>query len=71
MLKRTLFIAGTVTVLLSFKNAKTVYLCNSEKITRYHLDKQCRGLNACKHQVISVLEENAINNGLKLCGWED
>lgn len=49
-----------------------VYICDSSGATKYHYTKSCRGLNACKHQIIKVSLTEAIKKGKKtLCGWED
>ena len=49
----------------------TVFVCNSETATKYHLKKDCRGLNACKHTVVEVTLSDAKSRKLTLCGWED
>lgn len=50
---------------------RTVYICSSKSATSYHLKDNCRGLNACSHEIKSVSETDAKGMGLKLCGWED
>lgn len=49
----------------------TVYICNSGTATSYHLRKDCRGFNACKHEIKEITLSAAKNEGKKLCGWED
>lgn len=49
-----------------------VFICNSTGATKYHLDKDCRGLNSCKSEVVKVTLSEAVKRGKKeLCGWED
>jgi hypothetical protein len=60
-------------VLSAFRSPNvTVYLCDSETAYAYHLSKNCRGLNNCKHEIIAVSKETAIGTyGRKICGFED
>lgn len=51
--------------------AETIYICDSPNAEKFHLVKDCRGLNNCKHQIISSTREAARQRGLTLCGWED
>ncbi|NNT71668.1 hypothetical protein HKT18_05495 [Flavobacterium sp. IMCC34852] len=51
--------------------ADNVYICNSKGAKKYHLKEFCRGLSACKHEVIKVTLKEAKERGLDLCGWED
>ncbi|RKS00568.1 hypothetical protein [Flavobacterium sp. 102] len=51
--------------------ADKVYICNSKGAKKYHLKEFCRGLSACKHEVIKVTVKVAKEKGLDLCGWED
>lgn len=48
-----------------------VYICNSKEATKYHYTETCRGLNACKHEVVKKSLKEAKALGLTLCGWED
>ncbi len=49
-----------------------VYICNSERAYAYHYDRDCRGLSNCKHEILQITYEAAINDyKRKLCGWED
>jgi hypothetical protein len=60
------------TCLTSFVNvADNVYICNSKGAKKYHLKEFCRGLSACKHEVVKVTLKEAKEKGLDLCGWED
>lgn len=59
-------------LLYTFSNpADEVYVCNSKNATKYHYKDNCRGLNACKHEVIKKSLKDAKGLGLTLCGWED
>jgi hypothetical protein len=48
-----------------------VYICDSKTATKYHLKKDCRGLNACKSKVVKITLTDAKKEKKKLCGWED
>lgn len=49
----------------------TVYVCTGGGAKKYHLKEHCRGLNACKHEVVETTKKKAQEFGLTLCGWED
>lgn len=48
----------------------TVYVCDSKGAKKYHFSETCRGLGACKHQIIKTTKSKAREIGLTLCGWE-
>jgi hypothetical protein len=48
-----------------------VYICKSKGVKKYHLKEFCRGLNACKKEVVKVTLKEAKAKRLDLCGWED
>lgn len=48
-----------------------VYICTGPNAEVYHYTRTCRGLNACKHDVVGVPKERAVELGRRLCGWED
>lgn len=48
-----------------------VYICGSSGAKKYHLIASCRGLGACKDEIVKVSLTKAENLGLSLCGWED
>jgi len=48
-----------------------VYICGATGAKKYHYNENCRGLNACNHQIYKVPLKEAQNYGLTLCGWED
>mgnify|MGYP003650655218 CR=1 FL=1 len=50
---------------------KTVFICNSTTSSKYHLKKNCRGLNACKKPTKEITLADARERGRTLCGWED
>ncbi|MFP5471537.1 MAG: hypothetical protein ACLGGV_08055 [Bacteroidia bacterium] len=52
-------------------SSDNVYICNSTGSTKYHYNKNCRGIDACKAEVLQVSKSEAINRGKKtLCGFE-
>ena len=58
--------------LTSFQSMETqVYLCGTNGGKKYHYKENCRGLNACKHEIVKVSLKEAKEYGLTLCGWED
>ena len=58
--------------LTSFRSADTkVYICGSTGAKKYHYNENCRGLSACKHEVVKTSISQAQGYGLTLCGWED
>ncbi|WP_296620941.1 hypothetical protein [Marivirga sp.] len=48
-----------------------VYICDSNTSKKYHYKKDCRGLNACKAEVVKVTLSDARGSKKTLCGWED
>ncbi|ASS49694.1 MAG: hypothetical protein V4604_07020 [Bacteroidota bacterium] len=48
-----------------------VYICDSKDAKKFHLVEKCRGLSACKHEIVFVTREAASQRGLTLCGFED
>ncbi len=48
----------------------TVYVCDSKSATKYHFRSDCRGLNNCKHRIVSMPLEKA-SKTRSLCKWED
>lgn len=60
------------TSLFAFTEVDTdVYICNSKSSKKYHFKETCRGLNACKHEIIKISLKEAKEKGLEICGWED
>ncbi|SHN20437.1 hypothetical protein SAMN05216269_12213 [Flavobacterium xinjiangense] len=58
--------------LTSFHVEKTdVYICGPRGAKKYHYNENCRGLSACKHDILKTSLSQAQNYGLTLCGWED
>lgn len=72
---KTVFCLLLITTLIGCADPKpsgpTVYVCNSASVTRYHLNRDCRGLKSCQHKIVEVAESQARDKGLQLCGWED
>lgn len=59
-------------MLTSFSKVEDdVYICGSKVATKYHYSETCRGLNACKHQIVKVTLKEVKNIKLTLCGCED
>ena len=59
-------------LLTSFNSLESnVYICVSKGAKKQHYSKNCRGLSNCKHEIRKVTLEEAQNNGLDFCGWED
>jgi hypothetical protein len=59
-------------ILTSFSVLETnVYICGSSGAKKYHYTENCRGLSACKHEIVKTTKSNAESLGLSLCGWED
>ena len=50
------------------QNSKVV-ICDSPNAKKYHTSSSCRGLNNCKHQIVTVSKIEAQNRGLGCCGW--
>lgn len=48
-----------------------VFVCKSTGAKKYHIDKDCRGLNRCKHKIEKTTKKAAEAMGLGLCGYED
>lgn len=68
---KTLFLLFVSYIIFSFTNIDaTVYVCDSPNAKKYHYSATCRGLNACKHQIIKTTQSKAKDIGLGLCGWE-
>lgn len=70
LLKSTLLLVA-LSILLSFTQSSSVYICDSSSAKKYHLSPTCRGLNACKPQIVKISLGDAQNRGRALCGWED
>jgi len=59
-------------VITSFTSSvDNVYICNSKYAAKYHYSETCRGLNACKHEIIKMTLKEAKAKGFDLCGFED
>ena len=56
---------------LTSTNTSSVYICDSTTAKKYHLAKNCRGLRACKSEVIQISLTKAKSLDRTLCGWED
>jgi len=69
---KTLFVVLSITLAAYFPhtpipgpNAKPrveyVYICDSKASYAYHSDRNCRGLERCKHGIIRTTKDSAIN----------
>ena len=74
-MKKLIIIALLFFVTASFNtnnpNETYVYICKSNNSTRYHYDKNCRGLKQCDHKIEKVTLKQAQKIGRTLCKWED
>ncbi|MBF6642144.1 hypothetical protein IVB69_11685 [Flavobacterium sp. J49] len=70
-MKKAVLLLVFITLTSFVDTADNVYICNSKGAKKYHLKEFCRGLSACKHEVIKVTLKEAKEKGLDLCGWED
>ena len=50
---------------------KNVFICGPRGAKKYHYSENCRGLSACRHEIIKTSLKQAQGFGLTLCGWED
>lgn len=68
---KKLLILLIVLLLTSTESYTEVYICDSKDGKKYHYTKSCRGLNACKHNIIKMHINEAKNRGKTLCSFED
>jgi hypothetical protein len=62
---------GAYATVVDTINNEKVYICNSKGSSKYHYNKNCKGLNACKAEVKQLPKSEAIALGKKdLCGFE-
>ena len=52
------------------KKKQKVYICNSVRSTRYHYDKDCRGLSKCKSNIKITTRVKAKKYGRISCEIE-
>ncbi len=62
-------LSNTSDVIPTIQSKETVYICNSKGATKYHAEENCRGLNNCKAEILSVDKKEAIKLGREECGW--
>ncbi|MBS7254540.1 hypothetical protein [Flavobacterium branchiicola] len=59
-------------LLTSFRPPESnVFICGPSGAKKYHYNENCRGLSACRHEVVKTSLKQAQGYGLTLCGWED
>jgi len=57
-------------ILLASFQASTVYVCDSKKAYAYHVDRDCKGLKRCTHEIITISKSDAVNKyKRKPCGY--
>lgn len=57
--------------LLKTADIQKVFICTGNYSKKYHLQKNCKGLNNCKGEIEEVTLEQAKKLRRTLCGWED
>lgn len=61
-----------VVLLSSFQPVESsVFICGPRGAKKYHYSENCRGLTACRHEIIKTSLKQAQGYELTLCGWED
>ncbi len=70
-MKKSLLLLVFISLTSFTKEEDTVYLCGAKGASKYHYTENCRGLNACKHEIVQKKLSEAKALGLTLCGWED
>lgn len=71
-MKHPLIFSFLAVLLLSFTmSAGNVYICVSKTASKYHYNRNCRGLQKCTHKIEAVSKEAAVKRGYSLCGYED
>jgi hypothetical protein len=50
-------------------NTESVYYCTGPKSKRYHIAKDCKGLEHCSGEIKKCSKINAINKGLTPCRY--
>ncbi len=51
--------------------ASNVFICNNGKTEVYHLTKECSAMKRCTSGIKPLKLEEAKEEGLRLCGYED
>lgn len=51
-------------------SGETVYICKSPGAKKFHFNRNCRGLNRCKHTIEQTTRKAAEGLGLGVCGYE-
>lgn len=52
----------------SSQKEASVLVCKSPYAARFHVDKDCLGLNKCKREIVTVTQAVAEEEGLTGCG---
>lgn len=68
MFSRTIAIAAIVGLTAWQPAPQKVYICDSSSSYAYHIDRDCSGLGHCKHRILVVTKQDAINTyGRQAC----
>lgn len=72
-MKKILLSAVSITILSAFQTSKDteVFICKSVASKRYHLKKECKGLQKCDTIIKKTTKIKAERFGRTLCKWED
>lgn len=71
-MKYNLLLILMVVLLSSFQPVEnSVFICGPRGAKKYHYSENCRGLTACRHEIIKTSLKQAQGYGLTLCGLED
>ncbi len=68
-MKKVIYFLLALALSISFKAPdEKVYVCHSSTSVAYHENKECRGLDSCKHEIIYITKKEAIeNHGKRAC----
>ena len=50
-------------------NSSDVYVCTGRYAKRFHNDEECKGLQSCRSEIVTMSIEEAENLGLTPCGY--
>lgn len=59
-------------IALSFSgsNDPSALICNNGTTEVFHLNENCQGLKRCDHEVLKMTKNEALEKGMRLCGYE-
>ena len=69
---KTLIILVLSITALSFRGSDepTVLICNNCTTEVFHLNEKCQGLKRCDHELVKMTKVEALEKGMRLCGYE-